>query len=192
MKTEIMIDIETLAVPEELPRGYVPEVVEIGAVKFRGDEIIDELPLLFPAEGNGLCTAETVTFWFQQVLGSYIVGGPVRMPQWVYERVQAESPEALPSMGMCLQMLTDFIGYDPVPIWSKGKFDLNILWSHYGAKKLVCPWKYYQCRDLRTMMKECGVAGNYEDVAHDALVDARDQVGYLAKCRERFSGEGAA
>lgn len=193
---EIMIDIETLGIPEEIPKGYLMEVTHIGAVKFGPDGIEDEEEW-FPAEGNGLATGGTVTFWLQQILQRG--AGEVRVPRWAYERMDAHSTrdarsgfKALASMKTCLEGLTRFIGMNKPVVWSKGGFDLDILLDHYGANQLVCPWRYYEQRDLRTVMKECGVSRSYEDAVHDALVDARDQVGLLMECRQCFSRRGVA
>lgn len=175
--TEIMIDIETLAVPEDLPPGRLVEVVQIAAIK-TGLNGIEDTINLFPAQDNGLCSASTVTFWLQQL------NTPGRHPQWMHHRTSAESPETLPSMKTCLQSLTRFIGTSGATIWSKGSFDLQILLDHYTAHQLLCPWRYYQQRDLRTLMKECGISRPYTDTQHDALADAQDQLQRLLECRE--------
>lgn len=172
MKYEIMIDLETLAVPEDLPAGMLVEVVEIGAVKFGPDGIEDDIHL-FPREGNGLCSAGTVSWWMKQP----------HVPKWLDVRMDAECPEALPSMAECLKKLAAFIGGYNSVVWSKGGFDLKILGDHFSANQLARPWQYYSCRDLRTLMKDCGVAQPYETVAHDALEDAKAQVELLRTCR---------
>lgn len=171
MKTEIMIDLETLGVPESLPAGALVEVVEIGAVRFGPDGIEDELHV-FPAEGNGLCSADTVGWWMKAT----------HKPGWLLER---DGQVELPDMEACLKALTAFIGYEKLNIWSKGGFDLDILWGHYSARRLVCPWKYFQRRELRSVMKECGVHQPYETVAHGALADSVKQVELLRECRAK-------
>lgn len=174
MKTEYMIDIETLAVPESLPAGALVEVVEIAAVKFCGDKILDEI-LLYPMEGNGLCSADTVLFWMRRD----------QRPQWLIGRMEAESPEELPSMENCLKVLRAFLGDHRRVIWSKGRFDMDILGAHYAANQMPRPWEYYNLRDLRTAMKEAEVAQPYGQVTHNALEDARMQVELLSDCRGR-------
>lgn len=175
MKTEIMIDLETLAVPEDLAPGALVEVVEIGVVRFLRDGTMPDLGMLFfPREGNGQCSAATARWWMNQP-----------EPEWLRVRNEAESPETLPGMQMCLAMLTRYIADFKAVVWSKGAFDLRILAAHYAAQGMPCPWLYHQCRDLRTAMKEAGVMQPYETVAHSALEDARDQVRLLRECRAR-------
>lgn len=178
MQPEIMIDIETLAVPERLPKGFLVEVVEIGAVKFGPHGIEDEMEILFPRPGNGLCEALTVQFWMTRPT----------VPSWLDARVSAGKPERMPDMRQCLEKLTRFIGGYKAVVWSKGAFDLRILREHYTANHMGCPWQYYNERDLRTVMKEAGVARPYEQVSHNALDDCIQQVGSLLRCRAAFGG----
>lgn len=71
-----------------------------------------------------------------------------------------------------------FDEFNPETVWAKGNFDFNILEDLLGE----VPWKYYQCRELRTLMKECGVSKG--DVAHTALEDCQAQIKQLKACRE--------
>ena len=69
----------------------------------------------------------------------------------------------------------------PKAIWAKGSFDFNILEDMYGQCDVPVPWKYYQERELRTLMKECGVSKG--DVSHNALEDCYAQIIQLSSCR---------
>ncbi len=69
----------------------------------------------------------------------------------------------------------------PTKIWAKGSFDFNILENLFKYTARKPPWKYYQCRELRTLMKECGVAKG--DVSHTALEDCVAQLAKLEECR---------
>lgn len=168
-KIECMIDIETLAVPENVPAGVAVEVVQIAAVLFDENGIHDEINL-FPREGNGLADPETVRWWMT-----------LPVPAWLDERNDADCPEALASMAGCLKVLAAFVGPGR-PVWSKGGFDLDILQHHAALERLPRLWEYWQRRDLRTVMKEMDYTLNVS-AEHDALVDARQQVADLLEFR---------
>jgi len=178
MSADIMIDLETLAVPEEIPRGSLVEVVEIGAVKFNDSgEILEQL-IIHPKPCNGLCSAGTVQFWMNQIEEK-------GMPEFYRKR---QAPEKLPSMKEALQELTRFIGGFHSEIWSKGGFDLQILSAHYAENQLIRPWQYFKQRDLRSVMKFAGVFSTHGNVSHNALEDARAQVELLMECRGKLAG----
>ncbi len=69
----------------------------------------------------------------------------------------------------------------PRSVWSKGSFDFNILENLFASVGNEAPWKFYQVRELRTLMAECGVPKG--DVSHNALEDCVAQVEQLARCR---------
>lgn len=184
MNTEIMIDIETLGVPEDLPAGYRVEVVEIGVVKFRDGQPLDHGLLLFPRVGNGLCCASTAAWWMKQAVKRG------ELPAWARERLEAERFETLPDMGSCLEMVRDYIGGYDMPVWSKGAFDLPILKQHFAACQLVLPWQYWNERDLRTMVKEARLDDRGR-ATHTALEDARVQVRLLNEARAALGGRAA-
>lgn len=188
MSTEVMIDIETLAVPDGLRPGELVEVVQIGAVKFDLEGIMDAGLSLFPQEDNGCLTGETVTFWLKQILNR---SHEVHIPQWAYQRMEVDKL-SLPNMKTCLEHLTRYIGTYKATVWSKGAFDLPILAAHYAANGMPCPWSYHKCRDLRTLMKECGVSQPYDQVEHDALGDCLKQVELLNESRTCVVRRGVA
>jgi len=152
---EFMLDLETGAVPESLPADTLVEVVEIGLVRFRETEVIDRLRL-FPAVGNGLCSADTDhLFWMRRLAE----GEPV--PEWLRNRLD----NRVTPMEECLRAVTKFIGWQGKPnIWTKGAFDLPILACHLAAARMPCPWKYWHARDLRTFIKEADVRVDRKDI----------------------------
>jgi len=173
---EIMIDIETLAVPDSLPPGALVEVTEIAALEFPQPDGKLRTCLLYPREGNGLCSADTV---------SWAMRRPAT-PAWLDARTDADCPEALPDMTFCLQALTRYIGGGSPVLWAKGAFDFQILEAHYRACGLTVPWEYWQLRDLRTIIKEAGVRVDHSRVAHNALEDCVAQVRQLMQAREKM------
>ena len=169
--SEIMIDIETLAVPEKLPAGALVEVCQIGVVLFNGPDVMEQLNL-FPHEGNGLCSADTVRWWMDQEL----------KPEWVQRRRDGDTRP----MAECLRELQRMVGYPSPWIWSKGGFDTEILRCHFAAARMATPWAYKHVRDLRTVLKEAEVTVCPAAVQHDALEDARGQVAQLHQAREKI------
>ena len=75
--------------------------------------------------------------------------------------------------------------HGPKHIWAKGSFDFNILENMFDMAKFPAPWKFYQLRELRTLMSECNVKKG--DVAHNALADCVAQVAQLAQCRAKIA-----
>lgn len=72
-------------------------------------------------------------------------------------------------------------GNREIPIWCKGTdFDIAILRHAYEQYNLQLPWKYYQVRDLRTLMKATGTKPA-TTAKHDALDDAIQQAKTLSK-----------
>ena len=78
-------------------------------------------------------------------------------------------------------LLALFKDLKPKNTWAKGSFDFNILENMFKSIDRQVPWKFYQLRELRTLMSECGVKKG--DVSHNALEDCVAQVAQLAECR---------
>jgi hypothetical protein len=69
--------------------------------------------------------------------------------------------------------------------WSKGDFDFKLLENLLTYDNLwQLPWSFRNKRELRTLMKECGVAKG--TVVHNALADCHAQIAQLAECRKRI------
>ena len=167
----VMIDIEALACPENLPPGHLVEVCQIGAVAFlpngqSGNIILAELNL-FPTAGNGLCDPKTVGWWIDQVMQH---GFPV----WHQRRRDLRTA----SMKACLIDLADFIAtHKPEKIWAKNPaYDKSILQLHYAALRMPCPLR--KVHDVRTIQDWYGIKDD-PDGPHDALADCLSQIGIL-------------
>jgi len=70
--------------------------------------------------------------------------------------------------------------------WSKGDFDFKLLENLIASSKhpMQLPWSFRNKRELRTLMKECGVPKG--TVVHNALADCHAQIAQLAECRKRI------
>lgn len=180
----LMLDLETLATPDDLRPGELVEITEIGAVFFdaASGDIFREFQL-FPKPGNGTCSVDTVQFWMRQIEEG-------RRPAWMTERNTPRN-EKLWDMERCLNLIATLCREMNVrEVWCKGMdFDLSILRAHYAARGMPTPWHFAAKRDLRTLMKCCGVSAPYGSVCHDSLQDCRDQIGQLMQCRKMLTKE---
>lgn len=179
----LMIDLETMGKKANAP------IVSIGAVFFNpatgstGGEFYVSVSLESSMLFGGNPDAETIIWWLKQ------------------------SPEARSAITMndaltlvdALELLSDFISENSdvgsdVQVWGNGaSFDNVILRSSYDRAEIECPWKYWNDRDVRTMVllgKEFGFDPKhvmpFDGVAHNALADARHQVKYVSAIWQRL------
>lgn len=175
----MVIDIETLAVPERLPPGMLVEVVQVGVVVLGNNlEVLETRE--WNVQPNGACDESTVRWALELAVARRMV------PEWVEARREGTAW----SMENVLGEIAVLWGRGKEAcgeVWSKGAFDVEILRQHYGALRRFCPWKYHEARDLRTLMKSCGVHGKlYDEVAHTALADAMAEAEDLRECLGAF------
>jgi DNA polymerase III epsilon subunit-like protein len=190
----IVIDLETLGVPSELPTGYLPEITQIGAVfvpDWSAPKTDWQTLDLFPEPGNGVCTPGSVLWWMEQVAAGNV-------PRWL--RVRQAKGTALDSMATCLHLLRQFVAQrEPRPgkpvlqIWGNDpEMDLSPLEGQFKLAKQTVPWVYYNRDDVRTIRN--WYAEKSRPAAHDALTDAIDEARLLIELRKRGSlmeGKGA-
>jgi len=183
MKSEIMIDIETLALPEYHDAGARLEVTEIAAVRFNASGVLKTCHL-FPKQGNGERDVLTYNWWIQQAA---LTG---RLPLWLEKRLADEAT----APGPCMEALVDFIYGDeddeePL-LWCSSKyadfFDLRILETHViqWADQDFCYPK--QRRDMNTLVREADLPR--KEKTHNALEDAVQQVETLLEIRQLLKG----
>jgi hypothetical protein len=169
---EAMIDIETLDTENDAV------VIQIGWVIFDGKEVLKRACLDLSA-GEQLAAGRTVSastlqFWMNPQISAV-----------AHDSLAAS--EGKTNVEQCLVDLQAAISVaEPYQIWAKGSFDFNILENLYSWYGLKAPWKFYQCRDLRTFMKECGVP-KHDNISHNALDDCLNQHIQLLQCREKIS-----
>lgn len=169
----MLIDIETLAVPEELEPGMLVDVVQVGVVVLGSDlEVLETRE--WCVQPNGVCSEGTVRW----ALELAVERG--RVPDWCRAREDGVAWD----MSQVLERVRELWElHECREVWSKGAFDVEILRQHYGARRMFCPWHYHEARDLRTMMKMCVVRGKlYDEVAHTALADALAEAEELREC----------
>lgn len=176
--THLMVDIESMGKKPGAP------IVSIGAVFFdpasgqTGPEFYKVISLESAMEWGGVPDASTILFWLKAT------------PE---ARSEIIMDHAIPLDDALLQF-KDFIaenaanGKDTVQVWGNGAtFDNALLEDSYARTGISCPWKYWNNRDVRTIV-ELGKAVGYtprheipfEGEPHKAISDARHQVKYVS------------
>ncbi len=97
-----------------------------------------------------------------------------------------------PSLDDALLQLREFIDENSgeffVHVWGNGaNFDNTILRRSYERQGIPCPWRYYNDRDVRTIVElgkaidfDARTAIPFEGERHNALDDARYQAKYVS------------
>ncbi|MCM7179385.1 hypothetical protein LNGFDJGK_01622 [Enterobacter hormaechei] len=176
--THLMVDVESLGEKPDAP------IVSIGAVFFNpasgqtGPEFYKVISLESSMAWGGVPDASTILFWLRAT------------PE---ARSEIIMDHAIPLDDALLQF-KDFIaenaanGKDTVQVWGNGAtFDNVLLEDSYSRTGIPCPWKYWNNRDVRTIV-ELGKAVGYtpcheipfEGEPHKAISDARHQVKYVS------------
>lgn len=176
--THLMVDVESLGKKPDAP------IVSIGAVFFdpasgqTGPEFYKVISLESAMEWGGVPDASTILFWLKATSEA---------------RSEIVMDHAIPLDDALLQF-KDFIaenaanGKDTVQVWGNGAtFDNVLLENSYARTGISCPWKYWNNRDVRTIV-ELGKAVGYtprheipfEGEPHKAISDARHQVKYIS------------
>lgn len=178
MSRHVMIDIETV--------GKKPgnAIVSIGALEFFpeagvfGEEFHFAINLTDSLLHGLTVDPGTVSWWRKQ-------------PQLAQQAI-TDNPTSLKS---ALHLLTQFLHCPEthvipknMPIWCRGtNFDPVMLEAAFAAAGMDLPWKYWQWRDMRTLLKVCEEYKGYseparDDTAHDALDDCRHQARVVTQC----------
>lgn len=169
----VMIDIETLATSDDAT------ILEIGVVCFdlegRKFGPCDSWQLDSLAQEDRLIDPVTVRWWLD----------PARAE--AFSELTGKS--GLPELWHGLNELSAFLGRhltEGGEVWAKGDFDLRILGHAFVAEGVAMPWKYFQARELRSVLKWMGVAGG-KTTAHRAEEDAKEQVRLLWDAHGRLT-----
>jgi hypothetical protein len=164
MKTDIMIDLETLATSPDAT------VLSIGAVKFDpfGDELNDPQMDSFylrvdldSCDRLGLVASDSTIAWWAQ--------------QSQEAQDEAFNPEGRVDIVDAMNQLYKFC-WGAKRVWSNGAgFDVVIMEHIYRKIGKAYPWSYWAVRDCRTIY-DLGIEANRPPVLkHHALEDAWNQ-----------------
>lgn len=185
----IMIDTESF--------GVTPgsAILSIGAVKFDpeagrlGETFQCHINLASSLLAGLTADADTIAWWRQQ---SDEARAQLLQP------VSLTLQDALFDFGRFL--VTDQAGDpsgDPV-VWCRGgSFDFPLLAAAYKAVGQPLPWKFWNERDCRTLLKVAGYTHGFTEkkhagVAHSALDDARHQAEETLACLQFLRNRSAA
>ncbi|EPI8950548.1 3'-5' exoribonuclease domain-containing protein [Escherichia coli] len=168
----LMIDLETMGKNPNAP------IISIGAIFFdpqtgdMGPEFSKTIDL---ETAGGVIDRDTIKWWLKQSR----------------EAQSAIMTDEIPLDDALLQ-LREFIDENSgeffVQVWGNGaNFDNTILRRSYERQGIPCPWRYYNDRDVRTIVElgkaidfDARTAIPFEGERHNALDDARYQAKYVS------------
>ncbi|EGA1210201.1 exonuclease [Escherichia coli] len=168
----LMIDLETMGKNPDAP------IISIGAIFFdpqtgdMGPEFSKTIDL---ETAGGVIDRDTIKWWLKQSR----------------EAQSAILTDEIPLDDALLQ-LREFIDENSgeffVQVWGNGaNFDNTILRRSYERQGIPCPWRYYNDRDVRTIVElgkaidfDARTAIPFEGERHNALDDARYQAKYVS------------
>ncbi|EOT3067606.1 3'-5' exoribonuclease [Escherichia coli] len=168
----LMIDLETMGKNPDAP------IISIGAIFFdpqtgdMGPEFSKTIDL---DTAGGVIDRDTIKWWLKQSR----------------EAQSAIMTDEIPLDDALLQ-LREFIDENSgeffVQVWGNGaNFDNTILRRSYERQGIPCPWRYYNDRDVRTIVElgkaidfDARTAIPFEGERHNALDDARYQAKYVS------------
>ncbi|HCT6396082.1 TPA: 3'-5' exoribonuclease [Escherichia coli] len=168
----LMIDLETMGKNPDAP------IISIGAIFFdpqtgdMGPEFSKTIDL---ETAGGVIDRDTTKWWLKQSR----------------EAQSAIMTDEIPLDDALLQ-LREFIDENSgeffVQVWGNGaNFDNTILRRSYERQGIPCPWRYYNDRDVRTIVElgkaidfDARTAIPFEGERHNALDDARYQAKYVS------------
>ncbi|EKQ6302793.1 3'-5' exoribonuclease [Escherichia coli] len=168
----LMIDLETMGKNPDAP------IISIGAIFFdpQTGDVGPEFSKTIDLEtAGGVIDRDTIKWWLKQSR----------------EAQSAIMTDEIPLDDALLQ-LREFIDENSgeffVQVWGNGaNFDSTILRRSYERQGITCPWRYYNDRDVRTIVElgkaidfDARTAIPFEGERHNALDDARYQAKYVS------------
>ncbi|BDY50521.1 3'-5' exoribonuclease domain-containing protein [Escherichia coli] len=168
----LMIDLETMGKNPDAP------IISIGAIFFdpQTGDVGPEFSKTIDLEtAGGVIDRDTIKWWLKQSR----------------EAQSAIMTDEIPLDDALLQ-LREFIDENSgeffVQVWGNGaNFDNTILRRSYERQGITCPWRYYNDRDVRTIVElgkaidfDARTAIPFEGERHNALDDARYQAKYVS------------
>ncbi|EIR9281081.1 3'-5' exoribonuclease [Escherichia coli] len=168
----LMIDLETMGKNPDSP------IISIGAIFFdpQTGEMGPEFNKTIDLEtAGGVIDRDAIKWWLKQSR----------------EAQSAILTDEIPLDDALLQ-LREFIAENSgelfVQVWGNGaNFDNVILRRSYERQGIPCPWRYYNDRDVRTIIElgksidfDARTPIQFEGIRHNALDDARHQAKYVS------------
>ena len=164
-----MTDVETL------DTATTAVVFQIGLVIFAENghilhRMVYNIDVTDQLDNHRTVSASTLKFWTDP-----------KISEGIHHSMTSARRGTVATLALMTRLLDS---YDISEYWSKGDFDYKILTHLYHHCELESPFTkpWFKLRELRTLMKECGVKPNRE-VTHDALDDCMNQIDSLKECR---------
>jgi len=180
----LMLDLETFG------KKAGAAIVSIAAVQFdlatgkTGKTFYQNIDLQSCLNAGLKVSGDTVMWWMKQE-----------------EKARRKLTENTLDIQRALSAFNEFIDSIPIDefaeyndlglkIWgNSARFDLGILEVAYTALKAEAPWKYYNERDVRTLVSfapEIKQNMTFEGVPHDALADCYHQIKYCSAIYQKL------
>lgn len=171
----IMFDIETM--------GLLPSaaLTQVGVIAFKqvgvsnevlSEQVFNVSPDHWGDNGRSF-SGSTVAWWFNQA-----------------EAARKSITSGLLSQKSVVEAFHRFVSNNLDKeegfIWSKGNLDIIVMEDLFRVHGLPCPWKYWQVRDLRTLLWIADPKLERTGVQHDALDDARFQLRQLEESLKKI------
>ena len=170
----LMIDLETMGTNTNAPIVVIgavffdPQTGEIGPVFYIVISLTDAMNTGAVPDGG------TIKWWLKQSseARAAILTGQVKLKD---------------SLSRFREFINEYSDEKFVQVWGNGAtFDNAILRTSYERLDIPCPWRYYNDRDVRTIVElgktidfDARTVIPFEGVRHNALDDARHQAKYV-------------
>jgi len=172
----LMIDLETMGTTPDSP------IIAIGACYFDplsgeiGETFYTGVSLASCTATGAVINADTVLWWLQQ--------SDAARSAFKNNSSHATLHEALNNLSEFIRSRTP----SNVQPWGNGAtFDVSMLDDSYRRCGIVAPWKFWNVRDVRTVVELAAMKGlnvkdltRFEGTTHNALDDAKHQAGYVS------------
>ncbi|EKG7041630.1 3'-5' exoribonuclease, partial [Escherichia coli] len=170
----LMIDLETMGKKSNAP------IVVIGAVFFDpqtgeiGPTFYIVISLVDAMDTGAVPDGSTIEWWLAQ-------------SSEARSAILVDQVKLVDALIQFREFINEYSDEEFVQVWGNGAtFDNTILRTSYERLNIPCPWRYYNDRDVRTIVelgKTIGFDARtvilFEGVRHHALDDARHQAKYV-------------
>jgi len=180
MKKDMMLDIETMGNKSN------SVILSIGAVMFdietgeTGDEFYERIEFQSALDVGLKVNADTIEWWMMQSDAAR---------QALFAKPRFEIKKVLGDFsGFCRkhEAINSHLG--GVEIWGNGaRFDIGLLEDAYDACGFNNPWKFWNERDVRTIVAEAPQIKDsirFSGIPHDPIDDAKHQIKYLVATKK--------
>lgn len=177
----LMIDLETFSTKPDAA------IASIGAAFFEpqtgtiGQCFYTAVDLKSAQLAGGRIDADTVTWWMKQSSSARAA-------------ITGDATDISLALSMLSEFIIDECAANQVQVWGNGaNFDNVILRTAYERSGIECPWKFFNDRDVRTIV-ELGRAVGFDPKkdlpftgeVHNALDDAIHQAKYVSAIWQRL------